>query len=114
MHDNQSLKNTVLAGCTYWCGVIDEGQQWWDDALRDDIVPALRAITSDVSQCPHCLLAHVRVLRAEQSYQQWDSTVVHYSVCLLGVARGYVGECPGCLKLQQRTAVTDTRKSRLL
>lgn len=89
---------------THWSVRTDEVQQGGDDALSDDVIPTLGAISGDVPQRPHGLLAHVGVLGGQQRYQQGHRTTVHHCVGLLGVARGNVGEGPRCLELEERAA----------
>lgn len=64
---------------------VNEGQEWWDNALLNDVVPTLGAVTRDVPQRPHRLLAHVSVGGLEELNQQRNSPALHHRTGLGGV-----------------------------
>jgi hypothetical protein len=59
--------------------VLEQLQQWLEDALRKHIVAAWRAITSNVAKSPHCLLSNVLLRGLEQLNE--DGHLRHGAQC---------------------------------
>lgn len=85
---------------THWGVGVDKGEQGFDDAMVNDVVPTIGPLTRNVSQGPHRLLTDVNVRGGEQLDEWRDSTVLHHCLRLLRIARGNVRESPSRLKLQ--------------
>jgi hypothetical protein len=65
-----------------------------------DVIPALWTISCDVSKGPDCLLSNVEHGRVEEVDKLGNSSGLNDDLSVIGGARGYIGECPGSLELE--------------
>ena len=89
-----------------------QSQQWAQGTLLQNIVAALWAITSDVTEGPDGLFPDVVDGRREELDELWDGTSVDHGLCMLCGAGGDVRERPCCLELKNysiRHAATGSR-----
>lgn len=63
-------------------------------------VAALGRVPCNVAQRPHSLLSNVVMRRPQQVHEYGHGSMVHHHTGMLAGARGYVGQRPGCFKLQ--------------
>ena len=68
-------------------------------ALLKDVIPALRAVSSNVAQRPNGLLSNIVYVRGQQLDELRDSAGANDSLCVLCGARCNVRERPGGLEL---------------
>lgn len=81
--------------------IADEGQQRTEGAGTKNEVTALRAVTSNVTQCPNCLLPNIGFRAAQKLDEDRNSTSFDNNLGLLGRSGGNVGQSPSSLELNQ-------------
>jgi hypothetical protein len=79
--------------------LAQQGQKRPKCTLPKDIVPALRAITRDVSERPHGLFTDIEGGRRKKVNKLWDSLRVDDDLSVLRGAGGNVSEGPCSFKL---------------
>ena len=79
-----------------------KSEQGPESTLLENIVPALRAVASDVAEGPHCLLTNIENGRREQLDEFGDSLGVDNDLGVLSSARCDVGKGPCSLELKMR------------
>ena len=75
-------------------------QQRTKSTLLQYVVPALRAVASDVTQSPNRLLPDVVDLRRQQLNELWDSASADNSLGVVSSTRRNICERPGGFELQ--------------
>ena len=81
-------------------GLGEKGEERGEDALVQHVVPALRAVTSDVAESPDCLLLHVLLLAKQQRNKDRNRSGIDHLPRLLTGPTGDVGQRPGRLELE--------------
>lgn len=85
--------------------VGDEAQQNRHHPEADNVVSEVRAVTDDVAQCPHGLLANVRVRRVQEHEKQGYSICfndsLRYGRCIRFVKTSLINELPGSEQMYQ-------------
>jgi hypothetical protein len=71
--------------------------------LLKNVVPALRAISGYISQCPNCLLTNIQDRRGEKVDKLWDSLGADDNLSMLRSSRRNVGKCPSSFELRKKT-----------
>ena len=71
--------------------LAQQGQQWPQSALLEDIVPTLWAVTGDVAKRPYSLLADIKNGGREQIDEFRDSVCLDHNLSVFGSTRGNVG-----------------------
>lgn len=71
--------------------LAEQGQQRPQGTLLEDIVPALRTVTSNISESPDSLLTDVKHRRRKQIDKLWDSIGSNHNLSMFSGARGDVG-----------------------
>jgi hypothetical protein len=82
----------------------EEAQQRPESTLLEDIVPTLRTITCDITQCPHSLLADIQY-RGRKEFDKFGYCISlddHLSVFLS--AGCDICQSPGSLKLSKESS----------
>lgn len=82
----------------------EKGQQGTESTLLENVVPALRAVTSDVAQSPDSLFPDIEDWGREQLDKFGDSLGADNDLSVLSGARGDVGERPRGLELWHQTS----------
>jgi hypothetical protein len=81
--------------------VTKEVQERAESTLAEDVVPALRAVSSNVAQGPNCLLTNIGLGTGEKLDENGDSASLDNDLSLGGRTGSYVREGPGSLELDQ-------------
>jgi hypothetical protein len=68
-----------------------QGQQRPQCTLLENVVPTLRAITSDVTQSPYGLLADIKYGRREEIDKLRDSVCLDHNLSVFSSSGGNVG-----------------------
>ena len=89
----------------------EEGQQGTEGTLLEDVVPALRAVTSDVTQSPDGLFPDIEDWRREELNELWNSLGTDNDLSVLRGARGNVGKRPRGFELWHKTSQSPTIKA---
>lgn len=81
--------------------VAEQGQQRLQGATAQDIVAALWAVTSNVSEGPDSLLADIGLWASKELDKDWDGAGLDNDLGLCSTARCDVGEGPRSLELHE-------------
>lgn len=81
--------------------VAKKGQQRAQSTAAQDVITALRAITSNIAESPDSLLTDIRLGASEKLDENGNSTGLNDNLGLSGRARSNVGKGPSGLELDQ-------------
>ena len=81
--------------------VTKQIEEWSESTLRQNIVTARWAVTSNVTESPDSLFPHIRLMAAEKLDKDGYGASLDDDLCLLGGAGSDVGESPGSFELHE-------------
>ena len=80
--------------------LAQQGQEWPESTLLEDVIPALWAVSSNVSESPDRLFPHIVDTGRKQPNEFRDSTGADNGLSVVGGARRDICERPGGFELQ--------------
>ena len=86
---------------TKLAAVTEEGEKGRESSGGQDVVPALRRITSNVAQSPHSLFPDIGFVAGQQLDKDGDGASLNDDLRLRGRTRGNVGQSPSSLELNE-------------
>ena len=81
-------------------------EEWSQCALLKNIIPAMRAVTCNISQSPNSLFTDIKDRGGKEVDEFWDGSSLNYNLRMGCSSRCDISQSPSGLKLQRKFSIS--------